>query len=339
MSGLGSHNYTDLNSTLSPTTDKVVSLSPSTEGASCASSLNNKKLSKLSNLAILVGVIALVGAFAFTITRSQQTTGSRASIGTLVNADSATIPQSLAFMTVTVKNYPKTYNGKTIPQSIYNEANESYKGVEQQKLKNYVINRVVLYYIMRDVLKENEIPFTDIGDNPTFSQIESALPDLKKEVDENLLSSADFAFIKAYHNYFNNDQQAREKFGDNIQPKAMEIITNYRDELLKNRDNPQIVIDKANSDADLSLLTNGEQAKYITNYFADLNNVADQGEYIYDEEFDDLLFQMREGDVSPVIGLNSQSPYMYVVVYPTKISIKKYQSLKDIVSQRLPLVQ
>lgn len=338
MTGPGSHNYTDLPADSStPSGAHFVNNNPP-PGPSYNDPSNKKKMDmgRLSNLVLLVGVIALVGSLAFAITRTQQTTGSRASTDTLEPSKLANITESTAFMTRTVTSFPKSYNNKPIPQTIYNEANVTYFTVDTEKRNRYIINRVTLYYIMRDALKENNVSFTDPGETPTFTQIEEALPAMKQTLDSNLLSTADFAFVKAYFTSFNNDAAARAKFGANLEPKARELVEKYGQQF--NGNNLEQIVENANNDPELQLLTNAEKAMYFKGYFADLNNVPEQDNYIYDEEFDDIIFTLPVNQASPLIGLNSLSPYMYIIIYPTKIDIKKYKSLKDIVAQKLPLI-
>jgi hypothetical protein len=340
MTGPGSHNYTDLPPTNpTPSGAYVVNNNPP-PGPSYNDPANKKKmdLGRLSNLVLLVGVIALVGSLAFAITQTQQITGNRAATYTLEPSKLANITESTAFMTRTVTQFPKSYNSKPIPQTILNDANVTYFTVDTAKRNRYIINRVVLYYIMRDALKESDISFTDPGESPTFTQIEEALPTMKQTLDSNLLSTADFAFVKAYFTTFNNEDIARAKFGQNLEPKARELVEKYRQQFVNNPSNLEQVVSTANSDLELQLLTNAEKAMYFKGYFADLNNVPEQDNYIYDEEFDDILFTLPVNQASQIFSLNGISPYMYIVVYPTKIDIKKYKSLKDIVAQKFPLL-
>ncbi len=290
------------------------------------------------NIFLVLGVVVFVASLAFAITRTPETTGSRASTDTLDPSQLAEMPESTAFLTKTIENYPRSYNGVTIPASLYTEADRKLFTVQEDRRKKYIINRVTLYYVMRDVLKAHEVNFTDPGESPSFEQLENSLPAMKQAVDQNLLSIADFALVKAYSLTFRNDDRARAKFGEDLRPKARELIEKYRSQMEANPSDLETVVNAANRDADLQLLTNGETVEYFKDYFADLNNVPEQDNYIYDEEFDDILFSLTPNQVSPVLTLNSQAEYLYFVVYPTRIEKKEYQSLKDIVAEKLSLI-
>jgi len=333
MAGPGEHRYTNLPS----------SVNNSSHGGNYPP-YNNKysktsQFGRFANILLIVGIITFVSSLAFAITRTPETTGSQASTDTLDPSGLADMPVSTAFLTRSIEDFPRTYNGITISSALYADANRKLFTVLEDKKKKYIINRVSLYYVMRDVLKTNGIVFTDTGESPTFDQIETALPGMKQTVDKNLVSTADFALVKAYTLTFRNDDKARATFGEDLKPKAIELIEKYRDQMEANPSNLQSVVDAANTDPELQLLTNGEKVEYFKDYFADLNNVPEQDNYIYDEEFDEILFKLQPNQVSPVLSLNSQNEYLIFAVYPTRIEKKKYQSLKDIIAEKLSLFE
>ncbi len=332
MTGSGEHHYTDLPSSVGHTSQTLA------QSESANPPHNNNSFGKFANILLVFGVVLFVASLAFAITRTPETTGSQASTDTLDPSQLADMPESTAFLTKVVENYPRSYNGVAIPSSLYTQADRALFTVQEEKRKKYIINRVTLYYVMRDVLNANSITFSDPGEAPSFQELENALPAMKQAVDQNLLSIADFAIVKAYSLTFRNDDKARAKFGEDLRPKAQELVEKYRSQMESNPSELDSIVEAANKDADLQLLTNGEQVEYFRNYFADLNNVPEQDNYIYDEEFDDILFSLTPNQVSPVLTLNSQAEYLYFVIYPTRIDIKQYQSLKDIIAEKLSLI-
>jgi hypothetical protein len=99
------------------------------------------------------------------------------------------------------------------------------------------------------------------------------------------------------------------------------------------------IVNDANKDDALIKLNNYEPNAYLTDYTADQNDIPEQSPLIFDEEFDKVLFQLEPYKVSDVITLREDNPYMFVVVYPTNISVKKYESLKQLVNEKITLFQ
>jgi hypothetical protein len=182
---------------------------------------------------------------------------------------------------------------------------------------------IVLYYALTDALKQKSIET-----NPSdfdFNAINQSVKSLKKAAREKIISQADYVYIKANFSYIS---------GSEMQAKT--LIDKYHDMLAADPNKYQEVLKEANSDLGLRDLNHGEQNDYVFNYVDDDNDVTEQSNFIFDPDFDAVLFSLPQGQVSDVITLNSLSPYMYVVVYPIRIEKKDYQKLSDIVKQKLP---
>ncbi|MCX7996494.1 MAG: hypothetical protein N2691_01895 [Patescibacteria group bacterium] len=300
---------------------------------------SRKPLTALSNLVIVLGIVSLIGSLAYAITGRQNTTATRAATDPLVAASVQQVPLSTLELTRGFSTIPVSYKGTPIPSNLAEEGRKLYPDMSEDQRTAYIINRIVLYYLLKDVLDENGIEYRKIEGDVTFAAIENSLPNMKSQFDFNLLHRADYVFLKVYFVAFDNDYRAREKFGPNLQEKALAVISSYRDKLAANPANYQEILDEANADQDVILLTNGEMNIHVRGYFADLNNVPAQDYYIYDEEFDQLLFSLPVNQVSEVLTLNSTSPYMYIVVYPTRIEKKKYLSIKDVIAERMSQFQ
>jgi hypothetical protein len=326
MSGLDDHNYTNLPSGVSnPSSARILSANE-VPGASQQSEKKPRDLAKLSNLTLLVGVMVFVGSIAFAIQRSTSGLNSRADTNAALVADKlgaeAVLNRDL-LATAGINSYPTSYNGKPIKKELISQGEEFYRKYSPEDRKKYVINLIVLYYALTDALKQKSIET-----NPSdfdFNAINQSVKSLKKAAREKIISQADYVYIKANFSYIS---------GSEMQAKT--LIDKYHDMLAADPNKYQEVLKEANSDLGLRDLNHGEQNDYVFNYVDDDNDVTEQSNFIFDPDFDAVLFSLPQGQVSDVITLNSLSPYMYVVVYPIRIEKKDYQKLSDIVKQKLP---
>lgn len=327
MSGLDDHNYTNLPSGVNnPSSARILSANESL-GASQQGVKPKRNLAKLSNLSLVVGIMVFVGSIAFAIQRSTNNLNSRADTNAALVADSqgaeAVLNRDL-LTTVDVTSYPTTYNGKPIKKELISQGEEFYKAYSPELKKKYVINRIVLYYALSDVLKQK-----NIETNPSdfdFNAVNQSVKSLKKAVRDNLLSKADYVYIKADFTHISGSQM-----------QAKMLIDKYHDMLAANPSNYQAVLKDANADLGLRNLNHGEQNDFVYDYVDDDNDVSEQTNFVFDQDFDNVLFNLPVNEVSPVITLNSLNPYLYIVIYPTRIEKKQYQKTADIVKEKLPL--
>jgi hypothetical protein len=294
---------------------------------------------KISTLGLIVTVVVFVASIGFVISAPSNKTvpSAKASSDSLRKTDIASVPSITMDLTSQIQSYPITFKGERIPDAVVADALKKFTDVPEVAKKNYIINRIVLYYAMKDALQGANVSFKDIDGTITFDKIENVLPELKATVDKNLLSTADYAFIKVFFNTMDNIDVATKELGDDLQPVALETINKYHKKLEDNPSDYLNIMDEANKDTTVQLLTNQEANVYIKDYYADLNNLPEQAPYIFEEEFDNILFKLPEGKVSDVITLNSIVPYMYLVVYPTRITTKQYQSLRNLISDKSSL--
>lgn len=339
MSGLDDHNYTNLPSGVNnPSSARILSANE-TPGAAQQAAKQPRDLAKLSNLSLLVGIMVFVGSIAFAIQRSQ--TGTNARAGTnedLQQAASCFGPQCLLkrdyIITDTFTSLPKKFDGKDIPASIMEDAKKAYPNANAEALNRYVINRVVLYYIITSELKKKNISFPAVSEN--WTSIERNFSGLKKLGIDNLVSTADYDYIQIHFADQLNIVQLKDQYGDEetIRTKAEELAKQYQEKAKANPSNFLSVIHEAKIDPVVSDFNNYDLAGFqVKDYYSDLNDVPDQSEYLFDKDFDAILNSLPQGQVSDVITLNKEVPYMYVIVYPRKIAKKDYQSFKEMVTK------
>lgn len=341
MSGLDDHNYTNLPSGVStPSSARILSANE-VSGSSQQSERRYRNLGGLANLSLLVGIMVFVGSIAFAIQRSQTGTNTRASTNDdLKQASSCFGPQCLLkrdyIITDTFTTMPKKFEGKDIPASILEDAKKEYPDANPEALNRYVINRVVFYYMVTSALKKKGISYPEGLDSPYWSSIEQNFAAIKKLGIDNLVTTADYDYLQIHFANQLNSEQLHEQYGDDrkIRAKAEELATQYQEKAKANPSNFMSIVQEAKIDPVVSDFNNYDLAGYeVKDYYSDLNDVPDQSEYLFDKDFDSILFNLTPGQVTDIITLNKESPYMYVIVYPSKITHKDYKSFKELVTK------
>jgi hypothetical protein len=152
------------------------------------------------NFFLIGSIVAFVLSFAYALQVNQTTTNTRASTNTLSNKG----PESLLLkdkeLTKSITSYPKQYREAAIPQTLVTDAIQLFGKSPENLRKEFIINRIVTYYIYRDALEENNIPLPDLNSPVTFASILDQLPKMEKLVNEKLISSANYAYIRSTFN-------------------------------------------------------------------------------------------------------------------------------------------
>ncbi|MFW5703441.1 MAG: hypothetical protein ACOCXQ_01265 [Patescibacteria group bacterium] len=291
-------------------------------------------IQQISNLSLVVAIVVFVGSITFAIQQAQTSVNTRASTDDLGVgiAGPGNVNETIRDLTLHYESYPTAFNNEPIPQSVISEAEEIYADSNATTRQQYITNRLILYYAFKDVAEKHNLQFAPTSP-VTFTGIEKDVPILLSLVKENLISTADFAFIKAYFNSFPNKTFAQQRLGINLRPTAERKIEYYKERLETYPEDYLLIIEEANNDEELQLLNNFEPHTYVEGYTADQNNIPSQEFLIFDEEFDTFIFNLKPNNVSNMLLLNSANPYLYIVVYPTDISLKEYNSYKEILAQ------
>lgn len=299
--------------------------------------------SNLPNLFLVFAVLLFVGAFSFNLTQSQTSTNTRASALQTANKTSATLNARIAGFTnlEELKEYPTQYKGQTIPSSIFTDGEKKYENVtNKNNVKSYLIETVAKYYIYNDVLTEKGIINNNQSSEPTFAIIEDKIELLEKQVKENVVSSIDFAFIKAMQVTDNNDfrNQIESTYGSNLNNKANELVTKYR-EMLINGESIDTVLAAVKTDKELNLINNNEINTKILHYSRDDDFIRNnQNLKFKDNNFHNFLFSQTENQVSEVYEMgDSQKKYLYMIVYPLKVRQNEVETLNELYKQKLDL--
>lgn len=288
--------------------------------------------SRLANIALVLSFVMLVGALGFAVTRSQQTTGTRADFDSSLVAKQSSAEQLLekySRLTPDVISYPKTYNGKTIKPELAQQGEQKYQSIPAAERTKIIANKIVLYYAFDAMLKSKQI---DVGaKDDTFENLENSLLLMYDAVKSTFLHQADYVFVHADFEMETVEQE------NTLQEVAYSTLSIYHSKMVANPSAYQTVLDEANADVTLGELNGWARNEYVQNYVDDDNDVIGQYPLLFDEDFDDILFMQKQGEVSKVFLINSIAPYRYFFVYPTRIEKKEYQSMTEIMTKQLPL--
>ncbi|MCX7996497.1 MAG: hypothetical protein N2691_01910 [Patescibacteria group bacterium] len=129
---------------------------------------------KLASLSIVFSLMVVIGSAALVVNNRANTTATRASSENL--GGPASISEADKSLTSQVTDFPVKYRSRVIPPNLVDEANLKYVSVPEKSRREYIINRIVLYYIYDDVLTTNNVQFQGAPQPLTFEGIESALP-------------------------------------------------------------------------------------------------------------------------------------------------------------------
>ena len=289
---------------------------------------NNTNTSKYLNLFLSASFILLVISLTILVGKSQFANSSKAAG---IDFNPATKTFSGHSPVSALSYFPKKYNNVAIPQKIYEEGAGKIGGAVDEKTREYINDRVVRYFVYKNILSQ---PIDT--SNLTFNMITNELQntDLENKVQEQLVTSIDFAYIKARFDFGVNKDKAQAAFPD-LKNKATEEIKKYRQQLENaNNDVDSIVkvVLASNTDADMQLINNHEENKFFIKYHPD-NKV-----FVADTGFDNFVLQQPLHTVSKTytVKLEDGTPAQYVIVYIFKTDRKQYNNIDELITAQLP---
>lgn len=134
---------------------------------------------KIGQLTLVLGMVIFVASFGAFSLNNRATTNTQASVSGLG-------PESLSVeergITGSISEYPIAYNGKEIPRDIIQQGERRYLSIRSTDRKAYVINRVVLFYIIDEYLTKYDSRYIGIQGELTFEAIENNLPAMMSKV-------------------------------------------------------------------------------------------------------------------------------------------------------------
>lgn len=221
--------------------------------------------------------------------------------------------------------FPKYYKDEVVPKNIIADLVQSGKDKGIKFPQTYAKERLTKYYIYKDVLAENNIPL------PTKDNIDDYIDQMEDLIKQYLLSKADFAFVMARFKDQPDVPALTEKYGD-LEERAKTIMETYTGLFNDPNYSPSQVVEAANKDEQLIALNLGEENRYIKDYGITQTVLID------DPTFQNFLFNQKEGEVSPAYLLKTTTgnSFAYVIVYPTSMTVRKFNSLNTVISEKYP---
>ncbi len=219
--------------------------------------------------------------------------------------------------------FPKAYKDEVVPTNIINDLVQTAKTKDIKFPQTYAKERITKYYIYKDVLTENNIPL------PNNENIDDYIDEMEDLIKQHLLSKADFAYVMARFKNQPDIDELTEKYG-NLEDRAKTIMDTYTGLFNDPSYSPEQVVEAANKDEQIIAMNLGEENRYIKDYGESQTVIID------DPTFHDFIFSQKEGAVSPayVLKTGSGSPFAYIIVYPTLLSVRKFNSINTIISEK-----
>ena len=224
-----------------------------------------------------------------------------------------------------LKNLPTRYKDTPIPQSVYDQGFGKYRNANNQKVREYVLNRVERYYIYKEIIKSNNLDYRR-NEEFGFDGMEKEVPEMEKAIKSQLIGSIDFAYVKVKYKNMVSSPEAISRYGD-LKKQASQLIEKYRSLFTSDMD-PEEVVARANSDQSLLVLNDNQLNEYKKNY------TAEQKLFYTETGFHTFLYKQVQGKVSPSYELKDANgqPYATIIVFVTKKFNGGYTTLDELIN-------
>lgn len=224
------------------------------------------------------------------------------------------------------KDYPKKYKDETIAETIYTSA-EKTPGLPAENKEAYIKKQVMKFYAYKDTLAQNQSSPNKELVPVSFQDIEDGVKVFEPLLLENVISKGFFGYIQIKFSGMADEQKLKEQYGD-LNEKAKNIIKKYQQMFVLGEFSPQQIIDISNRDEEILTLNDREKNAFIDSYDATKNPFEDDG-------FNTFLFSQQVNQISDPYQLTKDNtPYAYVIVYPSKLSKKEFSSLEEILKEK-----
>lgn len=305
--------------------------------------------SNSANIFLMTTLVIFVFSISYSINTSQKSTETKAApIPTSVPQPTPLLPLIVYNVTAntpssSISAYPKTYSDIAIPAKIYTEGENKYsKSPNKSLIKKYIIDRVTKYYVYLDVLAENDIAVSN-NTVPSFAEIEKQVPILEGRIKEQLITKADFGYITTWHDTLpglDNLDEAKSKYKQDLNFKAKDLLTEYRNMFLEEEMRPEDILKKAKTDDRLEVFNDDSLLfnEIKKNYAKEDGFLLDKNYPGIPEAFDNFLFDQTPEIISPIFDIaDANKGYIYIIVYPFKLEIKQYDSFKTLFDSKKTL--
>lgn len=223
--------------------------------------------------------------------------------------------------------FPKSYKNENIPLSIYDNLN-NYPDIPAVDGEEYVKTQVMKFYVYKNILEQNNESSASALIPQSYRDIKDGLTVMEPIIEQNVLSKAYFGYIKARFAGAADASDLNKKYGD-LQVKAENVIKRYQQMFVAGDYTAQQIIDVSNKDEELLMLNDREKNQFIDDYDA-------TKKIFQDKKFDEFLFSQQENQLSDLYTLENgnSSPEAFIIVYPSKILKKKYNSIEKMIEEQ-----
>lgn len=225
------------------------------------------------------------------------------------------------------KSFPKSYKEEKIPTTVYQNLT-TFADIPAKGSDEYVKTQIIKFYVYKDILQESRDSTPAALIPKTYKDIYDGVQIMEPIIKDNLLSKAFFGYIQATFAGMTDESSLKEKYGD-LNGKAKAIIKRYQQLFVAGSYSPNQIIDISNKDEELLLLNNREQNKFVDDYDSTKTIFSDKG-------FNDFIFSQQQDQLSDIYTLldENKNPQAYIIVYPSKLIIKKYSTLEKLIEDR-----
>lgn len=275
----------------------------------------------LSNVFLVMSILAFVFAVSFYVQSSRFETTSRANLNPTLAPISELDEKTIL---------PRAYGAEDIDPAIVNDLKEAAQAEGVKFPDMYVKDKLIRYYIYQETMEKNELTLPE-----EFANEQKLTPEklnaMEQLIKDNLVSVADFAYVTARFKILNKQEELEKTYGD-LDERAKAVIGRYEQLFIDPSYTVDQIMDIANKDEELLALANDQPVNLITDYHGDNNT------FVLDPSFPEFLYAQTVNQVSDLHTMTTLEgqKYGYVIVYPTRIEKKTYDSLNDLIQQRSP---
>lgn len=136
------------------------------------------------NLLLIASVITFVVSVSYAVQHTLLSTNSRASED-IQPVKVAYFPKKT--IVTNIQTFPQEYNAEEIPADLVTDIRNTYGPLDSANKKNYVFDKIIRFYIYRDVLKEKALESPQTV--PTnFADLVSQIPAMEKTITDTLIT-------------------------------------------------------------------------------------------------------------------------------------------------------
>lgn len=136
---------------------------------------------------LIIGIVAFLGSLTYAVTGIKVQSETKAEVKKSPLQISA-VPLALNPVPDIVKEFPTTYGDTKIPESLYTDIKTVY-AIDTPGRKNYVLDKVLRFYVYREVLGEENLSFVQSEQEGEFAKLIEEVTAMELIIKENLIGT------------------------------------------------------------------------------------------------------------------------------------------------------